>query len=230
MLYAGIFDQTNEARASGRPSVPAACTYDANLGYYCYLTGGGQIYKDAGTKLRELTEDFSLMIEEVNTVKTDFSELIADVQGQKQGIEDLLERLSFLENDYDDANACVGLPTSVGSLWSFASSPQTILYSSIAGVAAAGLAATATFLAGGVIATGGILIVGAPIAFAVGYFISRRAKKKAKRKLRKKQAAIASECREGVKSFNRNLGQLADTFLCGRTNPQYKEPAPTTLP
>lgn len=221
-LYTGIFTLTDPLTPPSQRNL-AGCTL-ATQGGSCTLSGGQPTYTDARSKLATLQNDFGLMVEEVQAIKEAFSDFILGAQSQKTNIEDLTERISTLESDYDEANACVGLPVGAGSLWSFTSG-QTVLYSAIAGAAAAGLLVGGAMLMGAAIATAAVLGPAAIIVIAVAYFINKRKQKKARRKYKKAVAAAADECRKGIIKYNMHIGQLAGMFVCGKVNPLYKDNA-----
>lgn len=221
LLYRGVSDQTNPDLSNEEMARTAdnRCGYaDEERAYFCDLNGNGsdgkpiRIYKDASMKLKELENNFDLAIEEFNKIKDDFSQTINDAQSQKQGFEDLLASFTALEGEYNKANACAGMPD---VRWHIPGVLES-LYSA--------MGATWTAILGGglLVATYYIPVVG-PIVGAITGWITAKKKKKAEKKYQKQVTKIAEECKTALINYNRKLGQLADSFVCGRTNTMYQE-------
>lgn len=221
LLYRGVSDQTNPDLSNEEMARTAdnRCGYAVDArAYFCDLNGNGsdgkpiRIYKDASMKLKELENNFDLAIEEFNKIKEDFSQTINDAQSQKQGFEDLLASFTALEGEYNKANACAGMPD---VRWHIPGVLES-LYSA--------MGATWTAILGGglLVATYYIPVVG-PIVGAITGWITAKKKKKAEKKYQKQVNKIAEECKTALINYNRKLGQLADSFVCGRTNTMYQE-------
>ncbi|MBI5913143.1 hypothetical protein HY839_01740, partial [Candidatus Azambacteria bacterium] len=208
MYYTGIFSQTDEMLPPQKRNIVSSCGQDAILGYYCELTSIGanrekvKIFKDARTKLEELQNDFSLMVEETSKVSEEFQTLFSNITAQKQNLEDLVKLLSNLRTDYDQGNACVGIPTDASNLWK-----PTGTQAAIANLAPLNQVFKSNWFES-----------------IFGYY-SRKARKKmqeeAERRERERQALLQS-CRTGISNYNKHLGQLADQFVCNKTNPKYE--------
>lgn len=205
-----------------------AANYD---GYRCNITtyekdGKRHILnKDAKTKLNELTEDFELMLAEVDNTKAEYQDLSGKIKERGNDMDGMANLLSALESDYDKANACVGISTDSNSLWK----PGSIHISFKMVLSEVGniLFPPLTWQGVGtaILATSAIAILG-PIGLAiVGFFGFGNARKKAEKKRRQQIARIANNCKEGVRNYNKHLGQLADLFLCNQQNPIYKDDA-----
>ncbi|HEY4497381.1 MAG TPA: hypothetical protein VJC20_01330, partial [Candidatus Paceibacterota bacterium] len=83
-------------------------------------------------------------------------------------------------------------------------------YSAISG-AVLGMASTGVLLP---------LAIGiAVIAGIVNYFSRKKARKKYRQAVKK----AINECKEGLRDYNRKLGQFADNFICGRANSIYQD-------
>ncbi|MEK7493829.1 MAG: hypothetical protein AAB630_01595, partial [Patescibacteria group bacterium] len=233
MYYTGIFNQTDEMLPPSKRSIIASCPQDAVVGYFCDLTTFGanrkpiKIYKDARTKLEELQNDFSLMVEETAKVSEEYRTLVANISSQKNALDELVKLLSNLTVDYDQGNACVGLSTN--ALWSPPSSLTAVVSGALAGaLVSLGVAFGATALS----TMAGALFIGlsstvilAPLAIVgavIGFFVSKKKKKKAREEAARRRAAIINNCKEGITNYNKHLGQLADQFICNKTNPKYE--------
>lgn len=232
MYYGGIYDQTDETLSDADRAIASAyCGYDEVEEYYCDLTTEARLYKDARTKLEELQDDFSLMMEEVSKVSEEFQALFSSITMEKQSLDDLMKLLTTLYDDYDQANECVGITLS--NTWSLSSSLIEILNGAVGGDFAAtltiatGAAAGATYgLSFGAIGAGVGAIIGALVGWAASSFGScwfgcsnNDAADRAKAEAEKQRKL----CREGITNYNKHLGQLADQFLCNKTNPKYED-------
>lgn len=195
-------------------------------GYRCNLTTYEKngthhvLNKDAKTKLDELTEDFELMLTELDSTKAEYHDLSGKVKERGNDMDEMANLLSALEADYDKANACIGMPTDQNNLWKFGAAQVLSEVGKI-------LLPEFTWQGVGtaILATLAITILG-PVGLAiVGFFGFGNAKKKAEEKYRKQMAKIANDCKEGIRNYNKHLGQLADMFLCNQQNPIYKDDA-----
>jgi len=214
-----------------------AANYD---GYRCNLTtyekNGKRhvLNKDAKTKLDEMTRDFDLMLAEVDNVKAEYQDLSGKVKERGSDMDEMANLLAALDSAYDKANACVGMPTDQGSLWKFHAG-RVIGYTlgTTAGIAlgligvemtlwSIGVGSLGLAAAGGVVA---LLPVIGVIGFAIAAFFGASKKRKAEKKRRQQIAKIAAGCKEGIRDYNKRLGQLADLFLCNQQNPIYKDDA-----
>ena len=233
MYYAGIYDQTDEALSSADRAIASAyCGYNKEGGYYyCDLTTGARLYKDARTKLEELQDDFSLMVEEVSKVSEEFQALFSSITAEKQGLEDLVKLLSTLSADYDQANACVGLPTNTG--WTTSASFIESLDAMVGGSFVSDIAlisgATAGAYLGSLLMPGVGTSIGAIAGAIIGWVASSfgsclfGCSNKAADRARAKAKAQVDLCQEGIANYNKHLGQLADQFLCNKINPKYED-------
>lgn len=247
MYHAGIYDQTDETlTASQRALASAHCKRDAAQGYYCDLTTVGpsrppapvRIFKDARTKLAELQNDFSLMVEEMSRVTGEFRTLFTDTSTQKQDLDELVKLLNNLYTDYDQANKCVGLPTDAKNLWLPSSAQMAsfdtaigssfsgiITVSTVSGVAAG--ATTGAYIGSffGPLGTAVGALVGAVLGAIGGWLFGSSKKKKAREEAERRRAELQRQldaCRTGITNYNKHLGQIADQFICNKINPKYE--------
>ena len=251
MYYTGIYDQTDETLAAAQRAIASThCKLDSVQGYYCDLTTVGpsrppapvRIFRDARTKLEELQNDFSLMVEEMSRVTGEFRTLFTNITTQKQALDELVKLLSNLYTDYDQANACVGLPTDAKNLW-LPSSAQMATFDTAIKSDFSGMITTSTAVgaASGALmvgaSIGAIMGLGNPIFIAVGalvgavvgaiggWLFGNSSKKKAKEEAERRRAELQRQldaCRAGINSYNKHLGQLADQFVCNKINPKYE--------
>lgn len=228
MYYAGIFNQTDQLLPLAKQNIVPSCGYDGiRAQRYCDLTvvlqsgSNVRIYKDARTKLEELKNDFSLMVTEISSVTEEFQTLISDVGTQRLELENYVKLLSSMEADYNKANACVGLPTT--ELWKIPSGTSAKLSTSIGtnfnGIITNSIISTALKFSV-------LPVLGTFIGAVWGWFSGNKKKKKAKQEAERRErerVKILNDCKAGVASFKKHLGQLADTFVCGKINPKYED-------
>jgi len=255
LLYRGVSDQTdpklsqNEKARTARPTntqadtrVAGACGLDTDQRiYFCDLNAPGtngipvRIYKDASMKIKEMQNDFGLMMNEFSKIKEEFMETINNGQSQKQDFDNLLADLYELDNHYNKTNECVGMPNKLWDPPAYARAFWETLGGSAAlaltTIAASGLASLAGIGAFGITATWGAITTiaatgwGIPLAVGIAViasFVSSYQKQKAKKKYREKINKIVDECKAGLRDYNRALGQFADNFICGRANKIYE--------
>ena len=179
------------------PPIGCDVTTAANYnGYQCNLTTYEKssttvrrtaLNKDAKTKLHELTEDFNLMLAEVDAAKAEYQDLSGKVKERGDSMDEMANLLSALEADYDKANACIGMPTDPGNLWKFHSG-RVLGYSlaAITGTFAlvAGFDIAAISLGVGYLTIGIALPVIGVIGLAIAAFYGNKKKKK-QRKIQK---------------------------------------------
>lgn len=228
MYYTGTFSQTDETLSPQKRNIVSSCGQDDIMGYYCDLTTFGanqkpvRIFKDARTKLEELQNDFSLMVEETSKVSEEYRTLMANISSQKNDLDELVKLLSNLHTDYDQGNACVGLPTDAANLWSPTSAQSATLKVQL-GDTTAGIITSSvinTALSWSIIPG-----IGTVIGAAIGWFTGKSKKKKAREEAERREAerqAMIQKCKEGITNYNKHLGQLADQFICNKTNPKYE--------
>ena len=238
MYYAGIYDQTDETLSAAERAIASAyCGFSSvKRYYYCNLTAGTELLKDARTKLEELQNDFSLMMEELSKVTGEFRALFSSITMEKQSIEDLMKLLTALSADYNQANACVGLPTDAQNLWIPSSAQMASLQSSLNSATGKSSfdvyfdsitdGAKKGFEIGNMIipVVGGLIgsTLGS-IAGAFGGLFGGGGNDDAYKAALLAQQKVINTCKEGITNYNKHLGQLADQFLCGKTNPKYED-------
>lgn len=142
-----------------------------------------------------------------------------------------MKLLTTLYDDYDQANKCVGITLS--NTWSLSTSLIETLNAAVGGdfaqtlTIASGAVAGATY--GSTLSLPGA-IVGAVIGALVGWAASSFGScwfgcpnNDAADRARAEAEKQRDLCREGITNYNKHLGQLADLFLCNKTNPKYED-------
>lgn len=225
MYYGGVFNQTDVSLPKTKRDIAPTCTYDDTVGkYYCDLTALGssgapvRIFKDARTKIEELNNDFSLMVDEVSKITEGFRTLMSGTSSQKQEIEDLVKTLSAIASDYNNANKCVGMSLSSGASWDPPTQYARTILTSTLGVAGLVIGFIDNALLGGMIAS----IVNSVASF-FGLGGSGWKAKEAARAAAQARQDFLNSCQAAINSYNKHLGQLADQFICNKINPKYED-------
>ena len=241
LLYRGVSDQTNpKLSVNEKARTAGACGFDQDKtrSYFCDLNARGtdgipvRIYKDASMKIKELGGDFGLMMEEFSKIKEEITEAISNGQNQKQQFEDLLASFSELEEHFQKANACVGMPdikwtppAYVDSLYKTLGGSATL---ALTGLATGGIASLFGYSVTGALGLGGVALSSVILPLAIGValiagIVNYYARKKARKKYQKAVRKAVNDCKIGLRDYNRKLGQFADNFICGRANKIYEE-------
>jgi len=241
MTEEGIYDlNTDSLTAQQRASlaVPVITSADdyANVGCgtdtstgvpkgFCNLTlvdTSGRhvrIFKDVKTKLEELNSDFSQMSDEVISIETEFQTLISDAQSQQRDVESLQQQLGALIQNYNDANSCFGLDTS--NPWQPDQTITSVLGNGIRGLASGANPFSASNLVslGLSLATFNLASILTSLISSLMGFLGGGANHALIHKIQKD----VNVCRLGMTNYDKHLGQLADSFLCGKENPTYAD-------
>lgn len=226
MYYQGIFNQTDpsvslaEQKLIPAPS-PFGCSKDSAGTYYCDLTtiSGGingkqsRIYTDVKTQLTGMSDNFGEMVNELSKIKEEYQLVVTGIKTKKGSMDGIIKLFGAMKNDYNQANACVGLQNPESARWQ-PSKDVLLLFGAVLG---GGIGAS--FVVDLFYGIGGGAIIGA-IASVFG--LGKDSKKAAEEARARWQRAVNS-CKEGFVNYNKHLGQIADQFLCGKINSKYQD-------
>lgn len=133
-----------------------------------------------------------------------------------------MKLLTTLYGDYDQANKCVGIPLS--NTWSLPTSLIETLNAAVGGDFAQTLRIGAGAAADvGIVAVISSLVNWVASIFGSCWFGCSKSNNDAADRARAEAEKQRNLCREGITNYNKHLGQLADLFLCNKTNPKYED-------
>ncbi len=160
-----------------------------------FLTSGNEIYTDIKTRMSELADNLTLLKEEFDKIKDDFTASGANtIAVYKNDIEEINKLLKVMKTNQRSALACIdsSVRGSGGDWLTILLTGGGSLLGQITGYAVAGPMG----LLGG---------------FIIGGFLNRKKKKKAK----KRANDAAKRCADSATRFNKAAIELSNKFICG---------------
>ncbi len=185
VLFTGIYSQ--ETGTDNRPGIRLSPTPD-NL-------TGKDIYTDIKTRMTDMADNFSLLQEEFNKIKEDFTSTGANtIAVYKNDIEELNKLLKIMQQNERSALACIdqSVRGSGGGLLTILLAGGGSLLGQISGYAVLG-----------------------PMGLLGGFLIGGWLNRKKKKKMRKKANEAAKRCADSATRYNKAAIELSNKFICG---------------